>query len=84
MVKYRKQQNRENMDFGGYGEPFYSEEEEKEIFEEPMNIPNEEENEPEITQEEKIRQEQLDNWDDFEPVKRKKVFGKSAKKGKHF
>jgi len=93
VVKHRRQQN--EMDFGGYGEPFYSEDDE--IFEEPipeLKIKEEkeqEEYEGEITKQQEVeedeiiqQEDQIDEWEEFEPVKKKKIFGKSAKKGKHF
>ena len=95
-VIYRKQQNRGlEEEFGGYGEPFYNEEEEDDIFEKPLG--QQEEIEEETEKEEasdaeeeeikdempKIKEEDFGEWEDFEPKKRRR-FGKNAKKGKHF
>ena len=80
--------NKDDMDFGGYGEPFYSDDED-EIFEKPIAPlkTNEQPKEHEELDKEEIIQEeeQIDEWEEFiEPVKKKRIFGKSAKKGKHF
>lgn len=84
IVRYRKQQNEDDydeMDFGEYGKPFYSEEEETEILEKPINTSYEEKEEP--TEEKKL-QEEIESWNDYEPTKKRKIFGKNAKNGKHF
>ena len=89
IVKYRRQQNREDdMDFGGYGEPFYIKEEDS-LEKQSEELDEKEENKQERLEEGKDKEmhkeaEQIKNdEEDGKPVKKRR-FGRNAKNGKHF